>query len=120
MAELPQYRPGECGETTGFLFSHACGEISLHICTQCQKPICMHHTVVCEEGTLCTTCAKSAPSRTGASRTNDDDPYFYSDTYYPGYRRVGHDFNDSDERLLRESEPTADEIRAFEGDMGAS
>src|SRR5262245_28075489 len=107
MASDPQYRAGECGETSGFLFSHRCGEFALNVCGQCQKPICQQHTVVEQDLLLCTTCAKDR-MQSGNVTNRDryrDDPYFYS-SYHSYPMAMGHassDFTDADEQALRQA-----------------
>ncbi len=118
-------QPGECAETSGFLFSHKCGEAATTKCSQCQKFICLRHTITDEQRSLCTTCAKGLPNTRSSSRY-DDDPYFYSDVYYPGYHHFGYglgrssDFTDGDEQALGDKEPELKDVKAFENNMGAS
>ena len=53
------WNPGVCNEQSGFLFNHDCGDVATHKCDKCGKPICMSHTHQTEQGTKCTTCAKT-------------------------------------------------------------
>jgi len=124
-------RKGECQETSGFLFSHTCGEVAMRCCEKCNKEICDRHTVRAvqaeygKEQILCTTCARQSSTVTqgrGPQRTSDryyDDPYFYTDDHYPNYQMDRDEFTDADEAALRGG-IAADELRSFEDDMGAS
>ena len=138
------YQQGECNETSGFLFSHRCGQPAMNKCVQCQKPICERHTYTSPDKPgeqFCTTCAKQFLSQQPPPTTPGQtpyysspyygyEPYFYTGYYYHGYpyggyHRSGHnagsrDFTDADERSLTGSEPTAEDARAFENDMGGS
>ena len=141
------YQQGECNETSGFLFSHRCGEPAMNQCVQCQKPICQRHMFANPNNTneiFCTTCAKKflqekgPPSSTGGrgpgvGRPYDDyghDPYFYTGYYYhdypygryhrSGHSHTGHDFTDGDEGTLFGGEPSRDALHQFENDMGGS
>jgi hypothetical protein len=111
---------------------------------QCQKPICERHTFVNPSNSaeiFCTTCGKkfvhenqqvspNAPPGTYYGQGYGYEPYFYTGYYYHdypygGYRRApysgsSHDFTDADERSLTGGEPTRDDARAFESDMGGS
>lgn len=120
----PEYRVGECAETSGFLFSHACGEFAITECASCGKPICHRHAVPDEEeGTLCISCAKQRQRQSGRDLDDEydsDDPYFYAGHYYAGYYWDSDDFTDSDEAVLSGGEAGDDDLRAFEDDMGAS
>lgn len=120
-----QFRPGECAETSGFLFAHACGDFADFECTQCGKPICHRHTSQELGGpALCTACARQAygeqSAQGGPSDRYSNDPYFYSHRYYPTYMWHGHDFTEGDEAVLTGGEADANDLRGFENDMGAS
>jgi len=115
----PEFRAGECNETSGFLFPHRCGQLSSFECEQCRKPICHQHVAAgLGQGTLCTTCGK-AVAAPKSQHDRRDDPYFYSDHYYTGYYWGDADFNDADEAVLRDARGP-DDVGAFENDMGAS
>jgi hypothetical protein len=142
------YQQGECNETSGFLFSHRCGQPALNKCVQCQKPICERHTYNDPNKPgeqFCTTCAKQfisqqqpapgqTPYQTGPHYGGYGyggygyEPYFYTGYYYHGYPYGGYhrgshstsDFTDADERSLTGGEPSRDDARAFESDMGGS
>jgi len=117
MAES-NWNPNECNEQAGFLFSHDCQEVATHKCDKCSKPICMNHAHQSEQGTKCTTCAKTelqppagAPPQPGAkppvagqapaamqqpamgyggvAPSYYYSPYFYGSYYYPGYGYYG-------------------------------
>ncbi len=132
MSEYPVGK-GECQETSGFLFSHPCGEVALRSCVKCQKEICDRHTVRevqagdGEELVLCTTCAKeshAAAPGPGSRRTTDgyaDNPHFYMYHHYPhSQHQLDRDeFTDADEAALGDS-TAAGKTRRFEDDMGAS
>ena len=123
---MAQHR-GECQETAGFLFSHACGDPGVDSCTRCGKTICPRHTVTEEKQKLCTGCGKQAmrahPDGKRPARYRDD-PYFYSYHHYPGtyywddYDRD--DFTDADQAGFGRHEATAGDAAAFEDDMGGS
>lgn len=123
----PQYQPGVCNETAGFLFAHPCGRVATRECSQCAKPICEQHLARgVGDGTLCITCGKAAPPAKHRRRRSgryedweDDDPYFYSDDYYDDYYWGRDDYNESDEAVLNDSR-SPDDMRGFENDMGAS
>ncbi len=131
-------RRGECGETSGFLFPHPCGNFPVAVCSECGKEICQRHRAQESERELCTSCAKKLaererdePRRDRESRSHyDDDPYFYSYHHYPNYWWLGvayhhhrhdpHDFTDGDEALVGGGEATPDDVTGFEDDMGGS
>jgi hypothetical protein len=124
---------GECQETSGFLFSHRCGDLALDHCSQCRKPICAKYTArdLDPSRRLCTSCARQVLAenpevfRTGWYR---DDPYFYSYYHYSGQYfphtssspHDPHDFTEGDEAVLGGGEATDSAVEAFEDDMGAS
>jgi hypothetical protein len=101
-----------CEEKTGFLFSHNCQEMAYHRCDACGKAVCEKHMQwadtaeltalnmlnpnqprpVTDHASVCVTCAK----RLGKNRSSSvhryrkpDDPFWYSDMYYPGYAFYG-------------------------------
>ena len=125
---------GECQETSGFLFSHRCGDFALNTCGACQKRICERHTVHQETGDLCSTCFKRLTPAQQPTDPNSqtyryrNDPYYYSHYYYPGYyyhsrpsRGVDRrDFTESDQAALGGGEATGRDAEAFEDNMGAS
>ncbi|MFI5378311.1 MAG: hypothetical protein ACHRHE_03310 [Tepidisphaerales bacterium] len=101
-----------CEEKTGFLFSHACQQMAYHRCDVCGKAVCEKHVQwadtaeltamnmlnpnqprpVTDNASVCTTCAK----RLGRNRSSSvhryrtqDDLFWYSDLYYPGYGFYG-------------------------------
>ncbi len=123
-------RRGECQETSGFLFSHQCGDFAARA-AQCDKEICERHSVqdpTAQDAArvLCTTCGKSLlnPPSTRGDRANRhdpyyDDPYYYSYHYYTGYSHDNDAFTDSDEAAIGGA-TAAHELTKFEDDMGAS
>lgn len=83
-----------CQETKGFLFHHPCAQPAINQCDQCQKLCCELHGVIEGTSVYCITCAKKmAQSASGGARpgyrrgdySDDDDAYWYSDSYYHGY-----------------------------------
>lgn len=127
MASVFGDQPGECAETSGFLFSHRCGEMAQSNCAECRKFICPRHTVNIDQRMLCTTCAKGVQRSDSGSTAYRDDPYFYSGYYYPEYHsysygsaRSSHDFTDADEAALGAREANDQDAKAFENNMGAS
>lgn len=136
MSEQPFFRQGQCNETTGFLFSHDCGEPADHVCGQCQKPVCGKHTVDTQGTLRCTTCAKTwmrtaGQNPQGATGGYSDpypyygSPYFYTwhhygPSYDHQYNRHHHHFHDGDEGSLKGREPGREDLEGFENDMGAS
>jgi hypothetical protein len=127
MASVFGDQPGECAESSGFLFSHRCGELAQSNCAECRKFICPRHTVSIDQRMLCTTCAKGVKRGERQSNTYYDDPYFYSSYYYPGYHvyhhghhHSSHDFTDADEAALGAREANDEDVKAFENNMGAS
>ncbi len=133
MDDFPS-RQGECQDSSGFLFSHRCGDFATHRCEKCGKEICDRHTVppaardaVQGADRVCwTTCGKE--DRTGQSQPTGgrhydpyyDDPYYYADTHYPSYHRGRDDFTDSDEAAVAGGAMAAGDLDAFEDDMGGS
>ena len=124
-----------CQETAGFLFKHPCDGEAYGYCNQCQKATCRRHTHAFGEDALCTGCAKTEV-REGKRKGHrygqyEDDPYFYGESYYPGYGRYGagrwgyayysgshhdpDDFTEADGESLR-----VEGDEAWEQDMGAS
>lgn len=109
---LDQLKRTPCTERSGFLFSHACSGIAYNLCDACRKAVCEEHlqSVDVEElkaqglfepaalppnadrAEVCTSCAKKL-ARNERSSTHryrrDDDPFWYADTYYPGYHTYG-------------------------------
>jgi hypothetical protein len=120
--------PGECNETSGFLFKHRCGNFAKNECGECRKAMCERHTVISGAMTLCTSCARTRMQSSGgaypASSPYGHDPYFYGHSYYPGYYYghygVDHDFTSGDERRLHGGEPDARDIQGLGSDMSAS
>lgn len=135
-----EFRPGECQEMAGFLFSHRCGDVAVRECADCQKPICQRHSIDSGGAMRCVACEKklrgqqqSATNPAGGGRPYDHDPPFFYGHYYGygygyGYGRhqhwqssnSQHHFVDSDEAALSGGEITAEEVSGFEDDMGAS
>ena len=144
----PEFRPGECQETTGFLFAHRCGDVAVRECQECQKPICQQHSVDSGGVMRCVGCEKKLrsqqqnqqrPPQSPGGTYYDDSPYFYGSSYgygYDyGYGRHRHHYHhhhhhstdsnhheivDADEAALSGEEVTAEEVRGFEDDLGAS
>jgi hypothetical protein len=73
--------PRGCAETAGFLFSHACKNPPIQICSTCQKPICAAHSRSVHGMPTCVGCSR-AQGGTGQV----DDPYDYSTRWYGDYR----------------------------------
>lgn len=121
------FRPGECNETSGFLFSHPCSEPADHVCGQCAKPICGKHAVDTSGVLRCTSCAKTwlrgeGRNSNAASGQPGYGPYYGSPYFYTWhhYGSHHHHFHDGDEGALRDREPTREDLEGFEQDMGAS
>ena len=121
MKDFPS-RKGECQETSGFLFSHRCGEFATNRCAKCGKDVCDRHTVRSPEGVCCTTCAKEyrTPRPRGTGRGCHDDPYYYADDHYPDYHGGRDDFTESDEAAVAGGAMAASELGMFEDDLGGS
>ena len=83
-----------CEERAGFLFAHACDQMSVWGCSRCTKPICAAHTRPTTQGQACIACAREIqaeeqeqqrdrqqPTEDTTNRdqryTDTDDPYFY-------------------------------------------
>lgn len=81
-----------CEERAGFLFAHACDQMSVWGCSRCSKPICAAHTRSTSQGQACIACARAIESEEGEkgqdqqgadqqsdrqTYTDTDDPYFY-------------------------------------------
>ena len=142
------WEPGTCNEKSGFLFSHPCDRFDTARCVYCAKPVCDEHTVPSAEGSICVTCAKSAP---GQDEQYDDqdagnyhrggrrsygrgyhyhDPYFYGGHYYSDYgryggRRWGHRHHNSshDDNDFTEADAQSfahQDNEDFESDLGES
>jgi hypothetical protein len=78
----------ECQETSGFLFTHACGRPATHGCAQCQKRVCPQHCRPWQPGTyLCLSCVRTALNTPKPPTIIyiDDDPYFYRMHNYGHY-----------------------------------
>lgn len=85
---------GGCGETSGFLFKHACRNDPANNCGKCEKVICVEHSHIENDEAMCTTCARKQVGKSGFDSgkgrrrhrsTYYDDPYFYDMRYYSGY-----------------------------------
>jgi len=119
-------RKGECQETSGFLFSHGCGEFATSRCEKCGKDICDRHTVHAADRVCCTTCGKedrTPPPRSTGRRAYDpyyDYPYYYASIHYTDYHGSRDDFTDSDEAAVAGGAIAANELGVFEDDMGGS
>jgi hypothetical protein len=59
----------QCGDTSGFLFSHPCDRLATGQCATCGKPICIEHTRLTAMGPRCVTCLRDEQ----ADREHDDD-----------------------------------------------
>ena len=126
-----------CEERAGFLFSHACQELSTDQCGDCQKAICQTHSHSAQGRLICTTCAKQENKRSSRLETDQprsargsstpywNSPFFY-DGYYHGYGRYhsgywgsGHlgrdDFTEADAHSLSDGGG-----EGFEQDLGGS
>jgi hypothetical protein len=83
-----------CEERAGFLFAHACDQMSVWGCSRCTKPICAAHTRQTTQGQACIGCARAIESEEAQAQnqnqqqadqqptdrqtyTDTDDPYFY-------------------------------------------
>ena len=149
--ELHQRTP--CAERAGFLFRHACPYDAVSSCDACGKNVCQDHvqqvdpaelTTLANRGAdvratgraeVCLACAKRLGENERSSvhrNRDDDDPYWYSHSYYPGYYLYGpghwgsafgshdashdrNDFTEADGSALR-----ADGDDAFEHDASGS
>lgn len=115
----PDFGDGtHCCETSGFLFSHKCDQISVFVCNSCGKPICHQHTVYNVGENLCVSCTKvEKPDDPNTRyRREPNSPYWYADHYYSDYSWRNDDFNDADESVLMGD----DDGVQWENDMGAS
>ena len=77
-----------CQETSGFLFAHGCDQPAMGACGSCGKQICLLHTRLLPEGTMCVGCARQRPpsySTDEKSKQDPDDPFLYqpADGYDP-------------------------------------
>ncbi|NMO18003.1 hypothetical protein HPC49_14845 [Pyxidicoccus fallax] len=120
-----------CQETTGFLFSHACGEPMEAACDRCGKILCRDHVSSVQGESLCMTCAEEeeddegdegADSDSDSSPTEDDPSYYYDDYGYYGGSTWGggsskdpNDFTEADGESLRNEDDAS-----FEEDLGGS
>jgi hypothetical protein len=114
-----------CLEQAGFLIKRRCSRPSAQACTVCQKNVCEIHTRRPDQVVMCIGCA-----RTAARGYYDDDPYFYSTSYYDyGNYSAWHspgsalpsvadpdDFTEGDAVALTQ----ADGGQTFEDDLDAS
>ncbi len=101
-----------CQERSGFLFAHGCDRVAGAKCSKCQKDVCSLHI---GKG-LCTTCQRQAAGRTrGRPAGENDDPYFYADTYYHDY----HYYDGKDQAVFDASAVEAG-AADFEGDFEGS
>jgi hypothetical protein len=48
----------QCGDTSGFLFSHPCDRLATGQCATCGKPICIEHTRLTATGPRCVSCLR--------------------------------------------------------------
>ncbi len=137
-----------CGETSGFLFSHDCGREAAANCNLCGKSICAMHTRTTDGQIFCITCLKryvqerakggavgEQPQEAGSPEEQQqrrvygaspwysyDDPYWYTSRHYPSYH--GTDFT-SEDRAAFEAVPGPAEAplgaeEAFETEKEAS
>ena len=84
---------GMCGETSGFLFKHACANMSSASCSQCGKLVCAEHLHPGDHGETCTTCSKRERRRSRRQGGGyGHDPYFYGDSHYRGWGRYRHGY----------------------------
>jgi len=101
-----------CAERAGFLFRHACARNAFYHCDACGKAICEEHVEFVDPVELQAMVGSERPLKTGGGNRADsciscakklakgerssvrqsrnvDDPYWYSDTHYPGYATYG-------------------------------
>lgn len=107
-----------CQETSGFLFSHPCGQMAGLTCGTCGKSVCSRHAQMGEAGVQCITCARASAgdSTWGSDDDDQDSPYFYSSRYRSrsGLGEIdANDFQEGDQGAFDKGE-------GFEDDMGAS
>ena len=126
---LPSEAP--CQESTGFLFSHECGQPMAATCGRCGKIVCKDHVTFAEAETLCLSCAEAddeddggeADGDTDSSLDEDDPSYYYKDYGYYGPGSVwgrgssndSNDFTEADGESLRNEDDAS-----FEEDLGGS
>ena len=149
--QTPKWEPEKnaelCAEISGFLFQHPCGMFARYRCHQCEKPICVAHSVDQGKQTICESCSKSptSQSQTSPNRRWLQDDYWYDidvtiDDRPIWFRRKGgirkpgssrrlpkppanmdDDFTDADEIGFANNGPhDAVADQAWENDMGAS
>ncbi len=105
---MATWQDGTCNEKSGFLFKHECFQLPTSNCQTCGKPVCEDHAHELPDGTFCTSCARGQikkpidpskrPANDGNSTRNsnydqhyyNNDPYFYSSSYYYGYHWGSH------------------------------
>ena len=108
-----------CAEVSGFLFTHPCGQFARYRCGQCQKPICVQHSVNNGPIELCVSCAKGNLGNDQTPTRSYDTPYWYSTTHYDSnYHWPGsgsNDFTQADEAAL-----TQEGDAEWEQNLGAS
>ena len=126
MSPLP-LPSGTCEQTTGFLFSHPCGQPVSVACMRCGQLVCEEHVSAVDAELLCVTCAQDDDGEGDnetASTTPEDDPSYYYDGY--GYYGPGsswgggasrdpNDFTEADGESLRREDDAS-----FEEDPGGS
>ena len=148
--QTPNWQPEKnaelCAEISGFLFQHPCGMFARYRCHQCEKPICVAHSVALGERPICESCAESPIDQQKSDLTKhwqdkefwdnidvqvDDRPMWYrrkggihkpsSSTPIISPNILNNDFTDADEIGFNDNGPG--EIFAeqpWENDMGAS
>lgn len=127
-----------CEERAGFLFAHACDQMSVWSCSRCTKPICAAHTRTTGQGQACIACARAIESEQGAERRDQDqkpadqqpadqqpaDRQTYTDTDDPYFYRRGpsgsREHYDADDRRAFDSSANQEPEGSWEQDPAGS
>lgn len=120
-----------CEERAGFLFAHACDQMSVWGCSRCTKPICALHTRTTAQGQACIACARAIESEEGARNQDQqrddqqrDDRQTYSDTDDPYFYRRGpsgtREHYDADDRRAFDSSANQEPEGSWEQDPAGS
>jgi hypothetical protein len=135
-----------CEERAGFLFAHACDQMSVWGCARCTKPICAAHTRTTAQGPACIACARAIESEqraqaqeqqsadqqgTGQPARDEpgvgppaDDRQAYSDTDDPYFYRRGpsgsREHYDADDRRAFDSSANQEPEGSWEQDPAGS
>lgn len=121
-----------CKQLAGFMLEQDCKRQADAFCNSCQKPVCLIHSRILNNGIFCLDCTQLETERNpqanvqqrgqqegeeGTDYSYDDDPYFYTYRSYPGYRRHDSEFTDADRADFVTSEGNVGE---FEQDFDGS